>query len=166
MKYRAVKEWGEFEQALRNILLHLDGNALTLDLVPSVVSPDPVDVGDETDEALRDLKARSQLIVEGNTCLRLSFETVLAVAVREEFVDLFGDLYQGLPDAAPKLANSLAVWPLLEVMESPWKSTLPDYQGGDDDNLRHFKVLSMECLVDVLGYTPTANWVQHNPRTS
>ncbi len=166
MKYRAIKDWGEVEGEFRNILLYMDGNSLTLDLVPSEVSTGPVDVSDETDEALRRLKAGSKLVVEANRCLRLSFDAVLAVAVREEFVDLFEDLYQGLPDAGPKLANGVAVWPLLEVIDSPWKSKLPHYQGGDNEDIRHMKFLSMECFVDVLGYAPKATWMPHKPRNS
>ena len=150
---------------LRNIRAEVDGAWVQLDLIPSVVLDDEADVltGDSSfDEEFTPILGKGRPIVEADKCLRVVFEGVAAFVVQDEFVELFEALEEQYSDL-PKLPDSPGVLPFLEVENSDWRRTLPDYQGGDAAELKHFKIFSMETTVDILAQLTTHAWVENKP---
>ncbi len=162
MNYRRITEFGDHKAPLRNIIVKVDGTELILDLIPAITLDEPGNYEDEPNEILRELLLNSKPIIEGKHFLRLEFEHILAVAIHTDIdVDLFGGL-QGDWHTAPKNPPTNSYYPLLELCNSSWKSQLPDYQGRDDKNIHHIRAFSMECSLDVLGFFPIGNWVEHS----
>jgi hypothetical protein len=161
--FELAAEPDAFDTPLRNIRVRLDGTAACFDLIPSVVldrRSERTDFPTETasDEAIADMLAGGRPIVEASRLMRVWFESVSAVVIQEEFVELHPTL-QSSYDQAPRLKGGKAVYPFLIVTNSQWKRRLPDYQGGDSATLKHFKILSMESHIDILGFLEKIEWL-------
>lgn len=135
MTINAVTDFGVFDKPLRNIRMYLDGVSIRTQLIPQLVLNKNVDL-EGRNEAERIILKDARPVVEGNTCLELNFELVLAIAVDTDIdVDLFGGLHEDWSDA-PNLQNSHSYYPLLEITNSPWKAQLPDWRRRDDPTIR------------------------------
>jgi hypothetical protein len=153
----AMTQFGVLETPLRNIRFAVDGTALVARLIPERVTLETPKPGDFP-EALHKYFENARLVVEGPEMLVLTFEHVVAVAVDTDVdVDLFGGLHAGWKEA-PKLPDSKSYYPLLEIADSHWKSQLPDFRGRDEPWLHHFRAISAECSLDILGTFPTGAW--------
>jgi len=161
-KYKAVTQFGSFVGPLRNIRLTVDEMSLTVDLIPSASGNEYV-VSDETYAVESILKGTSE-VTESTRFLRLEFDQIAGLTVHEEFVEHV--CFSEGDTELPKIGDSKAVWPLQIVEESPWKKELPDYRGGDDDDMQHFRIFSMTTYVDVLAFTPTGEWMLQKLRKS
>ena len=151
-----------FDAPLRNIRIRLDGTAACFDLIPSVVvdrPPDETDIptGSAVDDVIADMLTRSRPIVEADRLMRVWFDSVSAIVIQDEFVELHPTLQPNY-DHAPRLRGGKALYPFLIVADSRWKQRLPDYQGGDDPDLKHFQLFSMETHVDILGRLEKVEW--------
>lgn len=82
-----------------------------------------------------------------------------AVVVQKEFVELF-DCFQADFDAAPKVIGGEGWLPFLEVENSHWRAALPEYQRGDRDALKHYRIGSMETHLDLFGFLESTEWVE------
>ena len=92
--------------------------------------------------------------------MRVWFESVAAIVIQEEFVELHPTL-QANHDHAPRLGDGKALYPFLILANSRWKQRLPDYQGGDAPELKHFQIFSMETHIDILGCLEKIEWLQN-----
>ncbi|WP_394730525.1 hypothetical protein [Altererythrobacter sp. GH1-8] len=147
---------------LRNVRAHLDGTFLSVDLIPSVVLDEPVQASDpsgtpELDKIISDLEKAARPIVEAKSVLRAEFESVQACVIQEEFVELFEKLIADF-DAPPRILGQKGWFPFLRVLNSSWREELPDYQGGDWPELHHYKIVSMETHLDILGVLVATEW--------
>lgn len=152
-----------FDAPLRNIRVRLDGTAACFDLIPSVVVDQPLRRPDlprefATDDVIAGMLTGGRPIVEADRLMRVWFETVAAIVIQEEFVQLHPTLQVNY-DHAPRVRGGKALYPFLIVANSTWKQRLPDYQGGDDPNLKHFQFVSMETHIDVLGRLEKIEWL-------
>ena len=80
MTINAVTDFGTFDQPLRNIRMNLDGLSIRTQLIPELVLNENVNL-EEYSEAERIILRGARPVAEGNTCLELNFELVLAIAV-------------------------------------------------------------------------------------
>lgn len=159
MAYKIIEHFGTLKTPLRNIISLVDGEALTLDLIPEIIEADSNEHLDEPREGIRALLQTSRAIVEAKQFLRLEFDYILAMAIEADIdADMFGGLHDGWKDA-PLLHSTKSYYPLLEICDSKWKTLQPDYQGGDDENIRHIRVISLECSFDILGSFPEGKWM-------
>ena len=159
--YEAVVEENALDSPLRNIRVHLNGTEATVDLVPSVVLDKPsktIDPDIPTD--INKVLAGSRPIIESNSFMRVYFDGILAIAIQEEFIEIIEILNKNLK-SAPRLSDGCAPYPFLRVVNSEWKYCLPDYQGRGDPNLTHFKIVSMETCVDILGCIEKTEWLDN-----
>lgn len=141
----------------------MDGTSLIVDLIPSIVLDEPItakDVEDDdpTSKALKKIINGARPIVEQNRCFRVRFDWVQSVVIQEEFVELF-EVLQTEIDAPPTILKGKGWFPFLEVENSKWRAALSDYQGGDVPDLKHFRMVSMETHLDVLGTLETTEWI-------
>ena len=155
----------EFQTPLRNIRVQLDGTAAALDLIPSLIVDRPIPPStfssDPTVNALiNDMEAGGRPIIEADRMMRVPFEGLAAMFIQEEFVELDTALYAGL-ESAPKIKNGKGIFPFLLVKSSEWKARLPDYDGGDDPKLQHFKMFSMTCHIDIMGRLGPVEWLSN-----
>lgn len=156
--YEPAIEKDAFEVALRNIRIQLDGRTLIIDLIPSVELDEYVaEVIPGGNPELNKILAGSKPIVESNRFLRAYFDGIMALFIQEEFVEIL-DILAFDFNKKPRFENGQA-YPFLHVVNSRWKRCLPDYQGRDDPNLKHFKIVSMETCVDLLGYFEKVEWL-------
>ena len=159
--YEAAAEINAFDAPLRNIRLHLNGTALTVDLIPSVVLDEPSNIIDpKLSPEINKILAGSRPVVEANRFMRVYFDVILAIAIQEEFIKIIEILNKDL-DSAPRLPDNRAPYPFLRVVNSEWKNSVPDYQGGDHLNLAHFRIVSMETCIDILGYFDKTEWLEN-----
>jgi hypothetical protein len=158
--YEAAAEEGAFNSPLRNIRLQLDGRNAVFDLIPSVVLDKPTKILDpDFPPELNNILSGARPVVKSKRFMRVYFECIMAVSIQEEFVDIISILDDDL-DSAPRLSDRRAPYPFLKVINSNWKNCLPDYQGRDDQNMAHFKIVSMETCIDVLGYLEKIEWLE------
>lgn len=159
--YEPVIDPNEFATALKTIRLIFHGTYLVADLVPSVVLDQPTDILDpDWPPELNRVFAGSKPIIEADRCLRVRFESILAVAVEEEFIELFDELkFQS--KEIPLMPDQKACFPFIKVLNSKWKARIPEYQGGNNADLNHFKILSMDTCVDILGYFKNTEWIDN-----
>lgn len=154
-----------FDGPLRNIRASMAGTTWTMELVPSVVLEQPVGrvppSGNATDDQINRILEGSRPIVEAHTVLRLQFYSVQACVVQEEFVELF-QTFRIKPDLFPVLDGGKGCFPFLLVENSHWRATLPDYEGGDWPDLKHYMMLSMETHVNLLGILDSVEWIENS----
>lgn len=105
---------------------------------------------DTFEDALAYIQSTASPILPGERALRLYFTGLRGFTVHEEFID-----HRFLPDLSGS-AGSICV-----VSQSPWRQSLPDFDGGDDSNVKHFRILSMTTYFDVLGVLSTGKWVEN-----
>ena len=154
-KYTPVTQYGNFISPIRNLRIGLDGLGLIVDLIPS--ERGPTYSSEESDDTLGKILSNSVEIVESKNFLRLIFDQIERLVVHEEFAtDIYFD-DEGIIDL-PMLPKGNGIWPLVLVEDSPWKNMLEDYRGGDDEDMRHYRIFSMTTYIDILGFTPTASW--------
>lgn len=164
--YEPAVDLNEFQSALRTIRLVFHGDYLVADLVPSVVLEQPIEIPDPCLSSLRNARP----IVEAERCLRVRFSAILAVAVEEEFIEAFTELKT--KSDLPRIPDQKATFPFLKVSNSSWKAKIPDYQGGDNPDLHHYKMFSMDISVDILGFLDGTEWIDNftiedeKPRTT
>lgn len=159
MKVRAAKEFGDFAAPLRNICVRLDGLWLQLDLVPSQTVDAPPDINFDDDPVLKRLTAGAQLIVEATSFLRLTFDQAPAIKIHEEFAAQYADEHLNAALVAVEKLPGGGIWPICEIIDSPWLATFPDYTTAGHPLRRHWKMWCMETSVDVIGDLPTAEWM-------
>lgn len=150
-----------FSSFPRNIRVQLDGTSAVIDLIPSVVlekSPDVIQ--QDPIPVLNEMLARSKPIVEGDFFMRVHFDWIHALVIQEEFIELVDVCDLDLKNA-PRMTpgDDRAIYPFLRVLNSEWKSNLADYEGGDDLQLDHFKMFSMETHIDVIGDIQNIEWL-------
>lgn len=142
----------------------MDGTSWTLDLIPRVVLDEPVRkaalTGNPTEDQLNSILEGARPIVEATQCLRVEFHWVQACVVQEEFVELF-NTFTIDPSLLPKLRGGRGCFPFLLVNDSEWRATLPDYQGGDWPELKHYMLFSMETHVNLLGILHSFEWIRN-----
>ena len=153
-----------FASELRNIRASMDGTAWTLDLIPSAVVDHPVGKAtpssNPTDDQFNKMLEGAHPIVEARKLLRVQLHSVQACVVQEEFVELF-DTFDVDPKHMPLLQSGRGYFPFLLVGNSSWRATLPDYEGGDWPDLKHYMFFSMETHVNVLGILESFEWVRN-----
>lgn len=152
------------ESPLRNVRAVMDGTNMFLDLIPSKIIDHPptlptAPLKNPDSVVLDELLRNSRPIVEGAHFLRVHFEWIQAVSIQEEFVELF-EIFNTDNDKAPTLKGGRGWFPFLEVVNSKWRQKLPDYQGGDDPQLKHYKIVSMETHLDVMGVLESTEWLE------
>lgn len=142
----------------------MDGTFWTLDLIPSVVLDKPIGKAAPTpnpvDAQFNRMLEGARPIVEADKVLRVEFNSVQACVVQEEFVDLFDALQIDL-QSLPLLEHGKGCFPFVLVEGSEWRASLPDYQGGDCDELKHFMLFSMETHLSLLGIMESYEWVMN-----
>lgn len=142
----------------------MDGTGWTVDLVPQVVLDKPVGksapTGNPTEDQINKMLEGARPIVEANKCLRVQFHSVQACVVQEEFVDLF-NTFSVDPPLLPKLLDAKGCFPFLLVNDSEWRATLPDFQGGDWPELKHYMLFSMETHINLLGILHSFEWIRN-----
>lgn len=156
-----ITDFGIFDSPIRNIRLKLDGTYWEVELIPSVVvenaGSENIDgYSKEISEILSDAKP----ILEADRALRLEFFNVVATVIQEEFVSIFAEPkpYGAIKNEQGKDITSLNIY---RVKNSKWREKLPDHEGGDNPALEHFKLLSMECCIDILGVLEKGEWVSN-----
>ena len=153
-----------FESPLRNIRATMHETAWTLDLIPSVVVDKPICAAptssNPVDDQINKMLEGARPIVEASKLLRVQFHSVQACVVQEEFVELF-DTFELDPEDLPLLQSGRWRFPFLLVENSSWRATLPDYEGGDWPDLKHYMFLSMETHLNVLGIMESFEWVRN-----
>ena len=95
--------------------------------------------------------------------LRLEFDCVLGYSVYEEFVHPWETL-----KSAPTLQGrwETYTYPLLEIKNSRWMASLPNFLLVHPDSL-HYRFLTLDEIVDVLCSTPPeVSWVSGRQRKS
>lgn len=155
--YEIATEATAFNAPLRNLRLQLDGTTVVVDLIPSVVLNEPTEDYYPDIPGLDKILSNARPIIESRRFMRVHFSSVLAISVQEEFVNIAGVLKFDLGDL-PKFFDGRTPYPFLHVVNSWWKSRLPDYQGRDTPDLKHFKILSMETCIDLIGYLEKTEW--------
>ncbi len=151
-----VKQFGEIAREVRNIRVELDGCYLIVDIVPAKVIgeipefQDPDRVIETFDDALENILKNARPIVEADECLRIVFDRVQAVLIQEECTDLHEDM--GVLETR---------YPFVEVENSIWRDRLEDFEGGDDRDLKHYSLFSMETHIDILGYLGAGRWIKN-----
>ncbi len=158
--YEVAVDINSFQSPLRNIRVSIDGLWASFDLIPSVTSDRPSDdLTQGLNPKLNAILKDTQPIVEAKRFMRVSFNVALAVFVQDEFIETVSMLETNL-DSGPRMPQSpykKAIFPFLQITNSKWKQCVPDYQGGDAEHLKHFKMFSMETCIDVLAYTNEMN---------
>jgi len=162
MKIVALTQFGTLDTPLRNVRFGVDGTSLFAELIMEQVIRKPRLVVNLEESATQNVLHSGYPVVQGNRLLRLEFENILAIAVDTDIdVDLFGGLHEAWSDA-PRLQSTKAFYPFLEIVDSPWKQQLPEYRGKDDPDIRHFRIISAECSLDVLATTPSGAWQENS----
>jgi len=154
---------GTFKTPLRNIRLKFDGYAATFDLIPGLVVSNNNFDPNLKNSALQDIFENSNEIIESSDYLKVEFDAVLGLALDADIdVDLYGGLHDGWA-TAPKFENSNAIYPFLEMLDSPWKKQLPDYKGRDNPEIKHYRLISSGGSFDVLAWEPAGKWITSGP---
>jgi len=163
MKIIRNTSFGVFKTPLRNIQMKFDGYAATFDLVPGLVVSNNNFDPNLKNSALQNMFKNANEIIESSDYLKVEFDTVLGLALDADIdVDLYGGLHQGW-EAAPKFKNSNAIYPFLEIVDSPWKKQLPDHRGRDNPEIKHYRLISSGGGFDILAWEPTGKWVIASP---
>tara|TARA_R110002072_G_scaffold121521_1_gene255378 strand:+ start:739 stop:1260 length:522 start_codon:yes stop_codon:yes gene_type:complete len=156
--FKPVADFGEFSQPLRNIRAYLNDDCLVLDLVPRAKEPVRFPVDEDAPEYMKVILGDApREIVESDRFLRLEFSAVWGWMVHEEFAE---NVAFSLPLADwPKVPGAKHGYPIVEVIGSPWRAQVPDYQRGDNPDLCHFSIRSMTTYMDVIGWRPEGRWL-------
>ncbi|MBX2883535.1 MAG: hypothetical protein KTR32_26510 [Granulosicoccus sp.] len=81
--------------------------------------------------------------------LKLIFTDVHAFMVHEEFSHPNMD-NKGIAGKPPKSEDSIYFYPALEVENSLWRATFPDYRLNFSEIVYHYQLLSLSNILDVL----------------
>jgi len=155
-----IDQFGTLRSGFRNIRCAIDGRRFVFELIPSVLLPPDTAQSENPDPLLRKLTRGASLVVEGSSALRLEFDDIHGMAVHADVdADLFGGIQSNWREA-PYVVGSV-YYPLLEIMNSPWKAQLPDWRRRDDAAMRHIRMISDECSFDVLGELVSGTWIEN-----
>jgi len=158
MNFRKMTEFGILETGFRNAQMNVDFDLLVLKLIPETKLIGPSDLRREQNNTILKLLKSSQEVVEAKTCLHLSFEYIKAVAFDSDLdADLFGGLKKQWMEA-PKVEGRSFIYPLLEILDSPWKAQLPEWRGRDDPDIKHVRAITAECSFDILAELTSGDW--------
>jgi len=97
--------------------------------------------------------AEQELIVYGrasapNQHIRMVFDRVHAFMAHEEFSHpSIGSPHQSTP---PLSKGSEYYYPVLEVQDSQWRATFPDYRVSFESNVQHVQILSLSNTIDLI----------------
>ncbi|MCB2096107.1 MAG: hypothetical protein KDE05_00615 [Parvularculaceae bacterium] len=157
-----ITDFGVIGTKIRNIRLTLDGTELVAEIVPGEILErqfrnDLKGWPKEMRDALKDTKP----IVEAGRALRLQFDNVAAAVAQEEFVSIVAELSTKV-SAEQEIGERDPPFGIYRVKNSIWRKKLPEFEGGDNPYLEHFKLLSMECYVDILGVLVGGEWIANN----
>ena len=162
MKIVALTQFGTLDTPLRNVRFGVDGTSMFAELIVEQVIRKPRLVFNLGESTAQNVLHGGYPVVEGDRLLRLEFEYILAIAADTDIdVDLFGGLHEAWSDA-PRLHSTKAFYPFLEIVDSPWKKQLPEHRGKDDPDIRHFRIISAECSVDLLATAPSGAWQENS----
>lgn len=128
--YEMAVEPDAFKKGLFNIRMKLDGTNAVVDLLESENRPN---------------------------FMRLHFVDIVAICIQEELVDLVDDL-KWLRGKRPALPNCQA-YPFVHVINSRWRARVPDWLRGDDPDVKHYNIISVETCIDVIGRLKQIEWV-------
>lgn len=137
-----------FRSSLINIRLNLDGIDATVDLIESHDTGETGEIPEDEDPVLKEILSQSTLITSSGRFARLHFYCVQAIVIQDEFRDIV-DIVKCDLNLFPRLTTG-ETYPFMKVVNSRWKKILPDYQGGDNPDIQHFKIVSMATCIDVL----------------
>lgn len=158
-----VESYGKIERPLRNIRFAMDEHLLLADLVPcaeSLSASDPR--AHESWHVPYENGTQQRFIVEGNRALRLTIHSPRGLILFPELHENFVFDSTRADETRPRIHGN-EVWPLLLVVNSPWRRALPIADGGDIDTIQHYRIYSMTMAVDLLGTIERGEWVENNP---
>jgi len=142
----------QFDRTPRSVRVLSEDSHLCVDVVPAFSGPPKTVL---TDDDLPIIKG-ARPILQADRFLRLKFSYAVGVSYVEE----------GRPHAAEwdgeikqHFRNELR--PIYIVEDSPWRAKLQDWQGGDDQEIKHFGIISLTNEVDVLGIFDRAFWLSN-----
>ncbi|MEM8935139.1 MAG: hypothetical protein AAGC77_01875 [Pseudomonadota bacterium] len=154
-----ITDFGEIPE-LVNIRAFFDGTDAIVECIPAKTLEKPfvpdttAERKSETEKQIDSVLSGAFPIVESPNMLRLNFTFLRGFCAHEEFVEhpFFNDRLLGKrPDFSP----------LCEVAPSPWREFLPGYDGGDNPDVKHYRMLSMEIYVDILGVLEGGEWIKN-----
>lgn len=156
LRIEPVTEFGEFTTSLRNIRATLDEARLILDLIPGRLGAEWAPGPEEPDYMKKLLGGSGREIVEADRFLRLEFDQIWGWMIHEEFsenvaFDIPSDLY-------PRIPGEKGHYPICRIVGSPWREAVPEHQGGDSEDLVHFRIVSMTTYMDVISWMPEGRW--------
>ena len=158
MNFRKMTEFGILENGFRNAQMNVDFDTIVFKLISETKLIGPSDFRHENNQTISKLLKSSQEIIESKNCLQLNFDCVKAVAFDSDLgVDMFGGVHDGWMKA-PKVAGKSFIYPLLEVLNSPWKAQLPEWRGRDDPDIKHIRAVTAECSFDILAELTSGDW--------
>lgn len=137
-----------FRSSLINLRLNLDGTDAIVELIESHDTGETGEIPEDADPALKKILSQSTLITSSGRFTRLRFYDVQAIVIQDESRDIV-DVIKSDLNLFPRLPIGVT-YPFMKVVNSRWKKILPDYQGGDDPDIQHFKIVSMKTCIDVL----------------
>ena len=149
-----------FDRTPRTIRVFCEDDILVVDVVPAVLSSKPT-LADVSDPLFR-LYAGSREIVQSDRVLRLRFDWVCGHIVVGEDHPHPASWSKSVYDA---LKMDRSAWPLMIVTGSPWRSALPNYRGGENDEIKHFVIGSEVIVVDVLAALRSSTWLPNTVTT-
>ena len=147
--YEMAGEADTFKSALINIFLKLNGTEVIVDLIESQRTDQrlgEMELG--LSPELKDILSGSQRTISSGRVTRVHFNHLRAMIVQEEYVDLVENIKADFK-RVPRLSNR-DTYPFIKVVNSRWRTLLPDYQRGDDPGIQHFKIISMETCIDII----------------
>ena len=154
-----------FTKPLRNIRVHLDDTELILDLIPEMISSEVFTPPEGTSAPVISIQVGAREILEADSMLRLMLERIASVAISDEFCDVHPVELETPLEHWPRIGDTKAVYPVLEVRNSKWHTGLPDYQGGGSDGgMTHYRIVSLTTQIDVNGCEPTGEWMNNPTR--
>tara|TARA_R110001606_G_scaffold60138_1_gene142073 strand:- start:290 stop:799 length:510 start_codon:yes stop_codon:yes gene_type:complete len=160
MRIEPVTDFGVFDKPLRNIRASLDGEAVTLDLIPEttrlVSRASSSDMPDVEQRIVFGDKDVAREIVESDKSLRVNFDPVWGWVTYRETSD------GGFPTIDmtdwPRLADTRFYYPFGRVIHSPWLAAVPDDQLPTVGNFVHFRILSATTCMDIISNEPEGGW--------
>lgn len=166
IRIEPVTDFGVFEKPLRNIRANLDGEMVTLDLIPETTrlvsrasQRDMTDVEQRIIFGDRDV---AREVVESDKCLRVSFDPVWGWVTYGSSSD--GSFPKVDMSLWPRMGGTRFFYPFGRVINSSWLEDVPDYQSPAEGSFVHFRILSATTCMDIISNEPEGEWVENNPR--
>lgn len=154
-----------FEAPLRNVRALLNATSIYVDLIPEVISDSTFKPNRKELPEINSILDGTQEILEDSNFMRAHFTYIRAISIQDEYVNIIKST-KYTNENIPQLKSDKACYPFLVVKNSDWKSRLPDYDGGDDPDVAHYKIYSMETHVDILGILEKTEWHEQDSHFS